>query len=304
MLFALQKQNKIKTTMKKTITLLCAALCTVMLYAQTTPTKLTLTVGDKYALVEESAMTSSAEVNGQEMKSTVNLTATVHVEVLAFDKGVYKLQVNNQGTKGTVGSAMFSLDIDTKAGTGFDQVGGEMPEFLKQMANLQYVLYVKEDGTIEKTEGLDNLKKASDEEAGMVSMLGMSSMLENEDPAAGMKKIIGFGFNKAAGATWALETGKDKNITKNNYTVKEITADASTIYNVFTGTNEMEMNMMNTSASVKGSTDGSSSITISATTGLVTKIETNSNSKNAVTVRGMEIPSTGSATVITTFTKM
>jgi len=286
--------------MKRLILIACIGL-SFHGWAQKINGKISFPKGKKYELITETKKTSTAEMMGQAMESSVSSTLTESFDIedasangATIEHKVKRLVFTANG----MGNSQ-SFDSDKEGDRN-----GEMGKMLEKSLKNKYKMTVDASGTITSVKTDDdnpNTSKNAEEEAvaGLVSsQLGFNI----NTPKNGDASIFKILPNKelAAGDSWTDSASANGQKRTTVYKVKTITdTDVVLDYTEDVNINTTQQ-IMGQDASIKSDDKATGQVTIDKKTGLLKQKTATIDTKATMEAQGMSIPTTAKTTLTIT----
>lgn len=282
--------------MKKLI-LPAALLLSLTGFAQSTPTKLTLSKGQKLEVVTEMKRLQGVEAMGQNIETDISSTSTEHYIVDQADPNGAVITKQTKRLVTSMSNPMMGeqkFDSDNENDRKGD-VGKQLAPMLSEVHTLSI------DGTGKILSVKSNAEK-KDSKDGDAMMSMMAGQIGSGAPEAGadlaLKILPSRSLN--VGDTWVDTSSKKGVRVSTNYKVNSITNEEVTLdYNQTININTT-MNMMGQEGSIQNVETGVGQIVVDRASGLLKKRTATVDSKGTISVQGMEMPSTGKTTLTVT----
>jgi hypothetical protein len=270
-------------------------------FAQKVSSKLIFQKGQKFEVVTETKKTSSQEVMGQSMESTVNSTMSEIYDVqdvtgsgAAIEHKVKRFMFTGEG----MGQSQ-SFDSE-KA----DDRKGEIGQLLdKKLLKNKYTMMLNATGKVTSVKSDDdNPQGKKEEEDGMAAMMSQQLGANMVMPKAGDNSVFKILPDREVGVgeSWSDTTSADGAKMNKIFKVASIT-DAEILVD-FTADVKVEktMQIMGTDATITATDKATGKVVIDRKTGIMKTMTSKSKTQGNVEAQGMTIPITAETTTTTT----
>ena len=270
-------------------------------FAQKVSSKLSFQKGQKFEVVTETKKTSSQEVMGQSMETSMTSTMSEIYDVqdatgntAAIEHKVKRFMFTGEG----MGQSQ-SFDSE-KA----DDRKGEIGQLLdKKLLKNKYTLMLDASG---KVTGIkaddDNPQGKKEEDDGMAAMMSQQLGLNLSMPKSGDKSFFQIlpATEVGIGESWTDTSSFDGAKLSKTFKLASIT-DTEILVD-FTADSKVEktMQIMGTDASITATDKATGKITLDRKTGLLKLMTSTAKTEGNVDVQGMSIPITAETTTTTT----
>lgn len=287
--------------MKKVLLIASLAL-SLQGFAQTANVKLNLPKGQKLEMVTEMKKSTTLEVMGQSMESSVNSTMTE-----LFD-------IEDAGANGaTVEHKVKRLVFTTEGGMGGNQsfdsekesdMKGQIGKMLEKSIKNKYTMKVDQNGTVVNVKLDDNnpnaKKNAQEEQVAemMSSQLGVTMNTPKVGDASVFRILPAREIK--VGDSWTDSSSKDGITRTTVYKVSGITnADVMLDFTEEVVT-KVTQQMMGQEATINNTDKSTGKVTIDKNTGVLKQRTATTESKGTLDAQGMSIPVSGKTTLTVT----
>ncbi|MDQ2719117.1 MAG: DUF6263 family protein [Bacteroidota bacterium] len=252
---------------------------------------LNLKTGQKYMVENKIVTNSTAEIQGQSMESTANITSTYSIEVKGMDNKNYNLSNTVTGLKMNMNQMGQDITFDSQKKEDMD---GAMGMALKDFINKPTDVALDKSGTVIPSK---DRPKIDDANAMAKQLANFESTGYGSDLA-----FVALPKNLKVGTIWTSKTDSAGNgtIRVTNFTVKEIKGNMAIL--ALTGTSASNMKMQNQGMEINTKLNGTftGEETVDTNTGVIQSNSTVGDSKGTVSAMGQEFPLTSKITSNTT----
>jgi hypothetical protein len=220
----------------RTLSLLAFVLI-ICSFSEIKETKLeyTFKVGDQYDYVQTAKQSTKQEIPGMgEMKTDVNMDATMHFNILEVSAGVAKIEAAYTKFKMETSNPMANVKLDTD---GADD--NMQNKLVKAMMNKPFTFTITKAGKIEKFEGVENIYSGLGTlglDANMLTQIkqGFQQTFSESSMRALLESgLVQYPDKKVKeGDTWSTTGELIMNFAgklDNNWTLKKIEGDATSV---------------------------------------------------------------------------
>lgn len=255
--------------------------------------------GQKYVVENKITTKSTSEMQGQSMESNADITSVYAIEVKDLKDNNYNMTNSISSIKMNMSSMGQNMNFDSDKKEDMD---GEMGKTVKDYINQPKVVVMDKSGNVIVSKQTDTSKG---NDATTQTEMILKQMGDPEQQGYGAKMaFLPISKNAKAGTSWKDSTSADGVIRVTNYSVKEIKGNTATIS--ISGTEnrdtKMEMQGMEINTKTTGKFTGEESVEIN--TGVVLQNNTSADASGTVSVMGQEIPTSVTATSVTTVKPM
>lgn len=256
--------------MKKTNLLLAVMFIGSAAFSQS---KLSLTKGQTFNVESKMSTETVTEMQGQEMKSDMEITTNYKIEVADANKGNYTLNNTVTGMKFKMSQMGQEMKYDSDDS---DNANNPLALGMDKLLNTPHKVRINESGKITgyDTVDVENVALTSLEQSGFGAEVAFQAM-----PA-----------NLKAGDKWSDSSTTPELSRKTNYVVKSIAGDLVTLG--LSGTLKTDIKMENQGIDIHTVSDGTftGETVVDRKTGIIHSSKTVSDAKGTVNAMGQEFP--------------
>lgn len=268
-------------------------------FAQKVNNKLNFQKGQKLEVLVESNKTSSVEVMGQSMETTVNSTVSEVLDVQDANNEGATIEHKVKQIKFDLTNPMQSQSFDSEKDADRN---GEIGKMLEKTLKNKYTMTLDPTGKITAVKADDDNSNDNKDAAGMMELmkaqLGLSLGLPKEGEASNFKilpdKEVG------VGDTWTDSSSANGQTRKTVYTVKSI-ADNDIVLDY---TEQLNVNttqqIMGMDATIKTNDQTTGTITLDKATGLLKQKTAVVEEEGTMEAQGQSIPVKGKTNITIT----
>jgi hypothetical protein len=268
-------------------------------FAQTVPNKLSFQKGQKFEVYTQLNRSSSQELMGQNMESSVTsaITASYDINDVVKEEATIESKIRRIKFDMSMMGREENFDSDNK-----DDLNSDMGKMIGKALDSKYTLTINPQGVVTNVKEDESAKKdKADPAAGMMGMM-MGGMNTGGAPKVGDPSLFKILPDKAVakGESWTEDTKDASGTRKTTYTVTDITATEVLLNFVEESTLETKQEIMGNEAAISVKAKSNGTITLDKASGILKQKTFVTNSKENISAGGMTIPSTSKMTTTIT----